>query len=316
MSSKLQISGPIPLKQKPPPTTFQRFKANPTHFVGNWLNAHQPPIEPMRPEFPEIAQPKDENENQITLVCISDTHNATPSSIPSGDVLLHAGDLTNKGTFEELQTQLTWLNTLPHRHKIVISGNHDTLLDEKFITNHPERVAPEDIHRRDQLDWGDITYLNNTSIKLLIRGRIITIYGSPMTPQCGTFAFQYLPIRDVWRNTIPEGTDIVLTHGPPKGYLDEGGKGCNWLLRELWRVKPRLVVCGHIHEGRGRKDMAWDAVQSGYDFGGFLKVIIMGIAVCWWWISKEVIGKSRIGRTAIVNAAIREGSSAANIVEI
>jgi hypothetical protein len=59
----------------------------------------------------------------ITLVCISDTRNSTPSGIPDGDILLHAGDMTNKGTFAELQAQLDWISTLPHLHKVAIGGN-------------------------------------------------------------------------------------------------------------------------------------------------------------------------------------------------
>jgi predicted phosphodiesterase len=35
------------------------------------------------------------------FVCISDTHNAT-IKLPKGDVLIHAGDLTNQGSFSEV----------------------------------------------------------------------------------------------------------------------------------------------------------------------------------------------------------------------
>ena len=54
--------------------------------------------------------------------------------------------------------------------------------------------------------------------------------------------------------------DILLTHGPPKGHLDQGGKGCPQLLREIWRVRPRLVVFGHIHEGYEREHISYDDV--------------------------------------------------------
>lgn len=39
------------------------------------------------------------------------------------------------------------------------------------------------------------------------------------------------------------------------------------------RTKPQLVVCRHIHGGRGRVDVAWDAAQRGHDFGGSLLMI-------------------------------------------
>ena len=76
--------------------------------------------------------------NHISVVCISDTHNTQPY-IPAGDLLLHAGDLSNWGTFAEIQAQLTWLSQQPHRYKIVIAGNHDLLLDVKNRERHRKR---------------------------------------------------------------------------------------------------------------------------------------------------------------------------------
>jgi hypothetical protein len=74
---------------------------------------------------------------------------------------------------------------------------------------------------RDDLHWGSVIYLENSSTSLRFpRDRQLTIYGSPMTPQYGNWVFQYRRIRDVWRDTIPDGTDILLTHGPPRGHLD------------------------------------------------------------------------------------------------
>jgi hypothetical protein len=75
---------------------------------------------------------------RISVVCISDTHNTKPS-LPDGDLLLHAGDLTQYGLFDELQAQLDWLNAQPHQHKIIIAGNHDLILDEVFVRLHPDR---------------------------------------------------------------------------------------------------------------------------------------------------------------------------------
>ncbi|KJX97370.1 hypothetical protein TI39_contig502g00001 [Zymoseptoria brevis] len=54
----------------------------------------------------------------ITVICISDTHTLIPTFIPLGDILIHAGDLTNAGTPAELQAQIDHLSSLPHRYKI------------------------------------------------------------------------------------------------------------------------------------------------------------------------------------------------------
>jgi 3',5'-cyclic AMP phosphodiesterase CpdA len=55
------------------------------------------------------------------IVCISDTHNTNPA-IPAGDVLIHAGDLTNSGSHSELKNAVAWLSRLPFEAKIVIAG--------------------------------------------------------------------------------------------------------------------------------------------------------------------------------------------------
>ena len=284
--------------------TIPTLQANPALFIAQRLYSKQPPISPPPPRLSK-------DHPQIKIICISDTHNTTPS-VPDGDILLHAGDLTNKGSFHELQSQVTWLNTLPHKHKIVIAGNHDLLLDPSFVDRFPERIIEHKGTAATGWDWGDVVYLNNTSVTLTVGGREITIFGSPMTPQCGSCAFQYPPIRDVWNGMIPKGTDVLLTHGPAKGHLDSKGKGCGWLNKELWRKKPRLVVCGHIHEGRGREDIKWDYVQRVYDGvqvgkKGLVSVlgmgIVSGVKKVWYGVSR---GRS-VGTTTLVNAAVVSG---------
>jgi predicted phosphodiesterase len=67
--------------------------------------------------------------NRIRIVCTSDTHNEDPSEhVPDGDVFIHAGDMTNHGTFEELEKAYQWIKNLPHKLKIVISGTSSHLL--------------------------------------------------------------------------------------------------------------------------------------------------------------------------------------------
>ena len=67
----------------------------------------------------------------IRVVCISDTHTLEWPDIPDGDLLIHAGDLCNDGSVREIQGTVNWLKTLPHRHKIVIAGNHDSYFDPR-----------------------------------------------------------------------------------------------------------------------------------------------------------------------------------------
>lgn len=58
---------------------------------------------------------------KIRIVCISDTHNQTPK-LPKGDVLIHAGDLTNHGSITELRKVVAWLEKADFQAKIVVAG--------------------------------------------------------------------------------------------------------------------------------------------------------------------------------------------------
>ena len=60
-------------------------------------------------------------------------------------------------------------------------------------------------------------------------------------------------------------TDVILTHQPPKGYLDTDGLGSEIFFKEIWRVRPRLVVFGHIHSGYGKGIVRFNGVQKAYD---------------------------------------------------
>jgi len=41
--------------------------------------------------------------------------------------------------------------------------------------------------------------------------------------------------------------------------------GCAGLLEEIWHVKPRLHVFGHVHSGHGREAVFWDEGQLAYE---------------------------------------------------
>ncbi|CCF46674.1 Ser/Thr protein phosphatase, partial [Colletotrichum higginsianum] len=47
-----------------------------------------------------ISQRRQPVLRRTRFVCVSDTHN-TAVKLPKGDVLIHAGDLTNQGSYPE-----------------------------------------------------------------------------------------------------------------------------------------------------------------------------------------------------------------------
>ena len=161
--------------------------------------------------------------------------------LPKGDVLLHAGDISFKGRKSEVIDFLQWFSALPFRHKIFIAGNHDFYF-EKESPAEVQKLIPE-----------NVVYLNDREVE--VEG--IRIWGSPITPWFHNWAFNRkrgAQIRMHW-SKIPAKTDIIMTHGPVYGVLDqtkdETHTGCVDLLQTVETVKPKIHLCGHIHEGYG-----------------------------------------------------------------
>ncbi|KAK9414034.1 putative Calcineurin-like phosphoesterase [Seiridium unicorne] len=88
------------------------------YWIAIWLRGN--PVQPPR------------NKKAIKIVCLSDTHDGIVDSVPEGDLLIHAGDLTNSGTAAAIQKQVDWLASLGHKHKVLIGGNHDCHLDKSW----------------------------------------------------------------------------------------------------------------------------------------------------------------------------------------
>ena len=258
------------------PSIPYQIRTSPITFLARLAHDF---LQLIRPS-PRLSQPP------IRVVCISDTHCQIRNDIPFGDVLVHAGDLTNAGTVTEIQEQVDWLKSIPgFQYKVVIAGNHDTFLDPR------SRKQLETSDQQGTIDWGEIIYLANDSCTLSILERYshdkarseevdrhrpqevrqLVVTGCPFIPRCGgaEHAFQYERGPDgdqVWKEAIRKDTDILVTHTPPQWHLDlPKGMGCSSLLRELWRVKPKLHVFGHIHEGSGRSYAPWSPAQAAYE---------------------------------------------------
>ena len=110
---------------------------------------------------------------------MSDTHNCQ-LRLPDGDVLVHAGDLTQSGSLMELQATVNWLCAQPHAIKIVMAGNHDLFLDVNFPGCRSKPGKPLSSPNTSTVDWGDIIYLQDTETTITcVNGRCLRIYGSP-----------------------------------------------------------------------------------------------------------------------------------------
>jgi Icc-related predicted phosphoesterase len=179
----------------------------------------------------------------VKLVCISDTHGLHAQvQVPDGDILIHAGDVSNRGRLREVTRFLDWFAQVgTFRHRIMIAGNHDFLFED----------SPQLIH---SLIPDQVVYLNDCGVTL----DGLRFWGSPVTPEFMDWAFNRseAAIGPHWAQ-IPEDVDVLITHSPPHGILDVvqatgQAVGCPYLLETIQRVRPALHVFGHIHEGYGQ----------------------------------------------------------------
>ena len=178
----------------------------------------------------------------MKFVVLADTHSRHRGvKLPKGDVLIHAGDISYRGEKPEVEDFLSWFSKQDFEHKIFIAGNHDFLF-EKTKEKDLVKLIPD-----------GIIYLNDSGTSI----NDLNIWGSPITPKFFNWAFNRTRGEEIckhWKQ-IPFDTNLLITHGPPFGILDQAGNdrhvGCKDLLNTLQEIKPQAHVFGHIHESYG-----------------------------------------------------------------
>lgn len=235
------------------------------------------------------------------IIILSDTHNKKPfdssdtryayrSPLPDAEVLLHAGDLTGSGKLHEHRAQVEMLTEHSAELKVVIPGNHDITLDEQYYASHPWKhrpsqdiVAIRHMYTGPEARKAGIVLMEEGIQSFELKNGVkFTLYASAYQPEFCDWAFAYgrdedrfnpssaaqMTLSSAPANPIPSHPqiDIMLTHGPPFGVLDnvagvssrmKSSVGCHHLFRAVKRCKPRLHAFGHIHEGWGAQRMRW-----------------------------------------------------------
>ena len=181
----------------------------------------------------------------MRVVSISDTHCRHEwVTLPAGDLLVHAGDITNTGSLEEVEAFLAWFGAQPHATKIFCAGNHDFLFEQLPVESR--WVVPP-----------GVTYLQDEAV--MVNG--LKVWGSPWVHGDGrAFTRPRGPaLAEKW-SLIPSDTNLLITHMPPHRMLDKvpdtydragGNIGCQDLAEAVNRIRPRLHIFGHAHSGHG-----------------------------------------------------------------
>ena len=177
---------------------------------------------------------------KLKIISVADTHRQHwDIKIPECDIFVFAGDgeLDSAGALFDFNR---WLGTIKAKHKIVSGGNHDFFLAEK---------PKEEL----QTYFTNAIYVQNESVEIMG----IKFWASPYSVKFGNWAWMLnsQQLEKIW-DTIPSDTDIVITHSPPFGILDDTGFsqvpcGCPKLLYKLEEIKPKYHIFGHIHNGSG-----------------------------------------------------------------
>lgn len=192
----------------------------------------------------------------MKIVAISDTHQAYIKDLPKGDVLIHAGDFSllpknaheNRELMEaELRDLKNWFYEVKNNYKyvVLVPGNHDWIFEVDY------QFACEFMD--------EIIVLNDKAITL----DGVKIWGSPINLEYRDWAFNRAPGEEILKhwNQIPHDTDILVTHGPPLGILDQAYPEKNSdalgdidLLNTVKNLNLKAHIFGHIHGSHGTKE--------------------------------------------------------------
>lgn len=190
---------------------------------------------------------REQKVGRMKILPISDIHgkveilNHILATIDSDDydVVVVCGDVW-EGSKVTAKTDWVSFQQVIQKPIIMIQGNHDYWDNTIFD------------------DCEDIHLLHNDLLE--IDG--VKFFGTPYTVNFGGWNWMNSEesLYDMWSDTIPEGIDVLLSHGPPYGHCDncnqpvytndsESKLGSKSLYSVLIDKAPKYVFCGHIHTG-------------------------------------------------------------------
>ncbi|TFI56295.1 metallophosphoesterase [Sphingomonas parva] len=178
----------------------------------------------------------------VRVTIVSDTHGRHRElALPGGDILIHCGDMFDLfGAPPDLAEIDRWFGEQPYERILCTGGNHDRAL-EATLARRPQPFRNAWFLRDARVEVGGLT-----------------IFGSPWVPDLPTHAFhkRQAALAALWAE-VPAGPDVLVTHTPPNGVLDQSRSGqslgCRALASEIGRIAPRLHCFGHVHASAGQR---------------------------------------------------------------
>ena len=203
---------------------------------------------------------------EMIIDAVSDLHGYLPL-LTGGDLLIIAGDITAHDDLKEWATFFSWLKKQDYKKKILVAGNHDNFLEVGFPKSTEESDSLKEVQSYLE-EIGEFTEDDRECYEYLCDSGTefegLNIWGSPWSnwfhgvhPKCAAFMPRRSKIQRKFEK-IPGDVDILITHSPPFGILDENNKrescGSIYLTQMLdKRIKPKLHFFGHIHEQHGKE---------------------------------------------------------------
>lgn len=183
-----------------------------------------------------IIKVKDNNE--LTVVHISDTQSQLYDKMPDGDILIHSGDFSQKGHPNEYKKFDEWLGNQKYLHKFVVLGNNDLeylMYNEK---EHPFYEANKLLTNANVLNFDIVNVFG------------INIYGMDY------YNDYFNTENNICHNFEPNNVDILVSHTSPYGVLDNYN-GSHALFSKVSSIKPKYHLFGNSKQSYGNKKLNW-----------------------------------------------------------
>lgn len=199
----------------------------------------------------------------MKVCALSDLHGVLPIDIEPCDIVIIAGDIVpldvQRNYIESedwfYNTFSNWIKGLPCDKVIVVAGNHDFYL----------KKSPMPAINLCEWTNAKCAYLQDDSYTYVsTEGKDYKIYGTPWCHKFGNWAFMAdNTMLEYIYEAIPDNLDILITHDtpsvdgldllPPSKWNNEWIKAGNEpLANAIKEAKPKLVICGHLHECKDR----------------------------------------------------------------